>query len=114
VDDVVATANDYRDKLGFRYERFRGEPPCFTILERSGIHIILSQMATSGHMRPDAAADPEGSPWDAYILVATPMRSTKSSNTVEYASYDRDQPYHCRDFDIQDCNGYTLCFGHTI
>jgi len=27
VDDVVATANYYRDKLGFGYERFWGEPP---------------------------------------------------------------------------------------
>jgi hypothetical protein len=27
VDDVVATANLYRDKLGFTYERFWGDPP---------------------------------------------------------------------------------------
>ena len=27
VDDVVTTANYYRDKLGFHYERFWGEPP---------------------------------------------------------------------------------------
>jgi hypothetical protein len=24
----------------------------------------------------------------------------------------RDEPYGCRDFDIEDCNGYRLCFGH--
>ena len=29
VDDVVATANYYRDKLGFGYERFWNEPPSF-------------------------------------------------------------------------------------
>jgi len=29
VDDVVATANYYRDKLGFQYDRFWGEPPEF-------------------------------------------------------------------------------------
>jgi hypothetical protein len=29
VDDVVATANFYRDKMGFDYERFWGDPPCF-------------------------------------------------------------------------------------
>ena len=23
-----------------------------------------------------------------------------------------DQPYGCRDFDVEDCNGYRLCFGH--
>ena len=29
VDDVVATANYYRDELGFTYDRFFGEPPAF-------------------------------------------------------------------------------------
>ena len=29
VDDVVETANFYRDKLGFSYERFWGDPPRF-------------------------------------------------------------------------------------
>ena len=32
VKDVIASANDYRDKVGFSYERFWGEPPCFCIL----------------------------------------------------------------------------------
>jgi hypothetical protein len=43
VDDVVATANFYRDRLGFRYERFCGEPPCFTMVGRNGITIMLKQ-----------------------------------------------------------------------
>jgi hypothetical protein len=30
VADVVTTANYYLDKLGFKYERFWGEPPCST------------------------------------------------------------------------------------
>jgi uncharacterized glyoxalase superfamily protein PhnB len=25
-----------------------------------------------------------------------------------------EQPYGCRDFDVEDCNGYRLCFGHDI
>jgi uncharacterized glyoxalase superfamily protein PhnB len=25
-----------------------------------------------------------------------------------------DQPYGNRDFDVEDCNGYRLCFGHDI
>ena len=24
------------------------------------------------------------------------------------------QMYGCRDFEIRDCNGYTLCFGHNL
>jgi len=25
-----------------------------------------------------------------------------------------DQPYRCRDFEVEDCNGYRLCFGQTL
>src|SRR3989442_1610689 len=70
VDDVVATADFYRDKLGFAYERFWGEPPCFTMVERSGVVIMLSQTAAKGVMRPNhVAAGAERHPWDAYLWV---------------------------------------------
>ena len=41
VDDVVATANFYRDKLGFDYERFWGEPASFCMVYRDGVIIML-------------------------------------------------------------------------
>jgi hypothetical protein len=40
------------------------------------------------------------------------MRSFKNK-VVKIAREIFDQNYGCRDFDIQDCNGYRLCFGHT-
>lgn len=40
VPDVVATANYYRDTLGFSYERFWGEPPAFCMVQRGGIVIM--------------------------------------------------------------------------
>jgi hypothetical protein len=43
VDDVVATANYYRDRLGFRYERFWGDPPAFCTVTRAGVVIMLNQ-----------------------------------------------------------------------
>ena len=36
VDDVVGTANYYRDKLGFHYERFWNDPPSFCMVKRNG------------------------------------------------------------------------------
>src|SRR3954464_6892338 len=69
VDDVVATANFYRDKLGFQYDRFWGEPPCFCMVRRRGVVIMLSQSTRPGLMRPNRAADAEREPWDAYIWV---------------------------------------------
>jgi len=113
VDDVVATANFYRDKLGFEYERFWGEPPCFTMMYRSGITIMLSQLEKTGLMRPNSAVDPEASAWDAYIWVddADALYEEFKGKGVKIAREICDQPYNCRDFDIEDCNGYKLCFG---
>ncbi|HEY7405104.1 MAG TPA: VOC family protein [Candidatus Angelobacter sp.] len=113
VDDVVATANFYREKLGFQSDRFWGEPPCFTMMYRSGITIMLSQLEKTGLMRPNSAVDPEASAWDAYIWVddADALYEEFKGKGVRITREICDQPYHCRDFDIQDCNGYRLCFG---
>jgi predicted lactoylglutathione lyase len=67
VDDVVATANYYRDTLGFTFERFWGEPPCFCMVTRGGVVIMLSQSTSAGVMRPNHVADPKREAWDAYV-----------------------------------------------
>lgn len=114
VNDVVVTANFYRDKLGFHYERFWGEPPCFCMVKRSGIVIMLSQFEQPGSVRPNRLADPHGEAWDAYIWVdnADTLCSEFKAKGVTIARDLCDQPYGNRDFDIEDCNGYRLCFGH--
>ena len=114
VDDVVATAGYYRDQLGFRYDRFWGEPPCFCMVYRRGVVIMLSQLERTGVMRPNRTVDPEGSAWDAYIWVdkVDALNSEFKAKAVKIARDICDQPYGCRDFDIEDCNGYRLAFGH--
>jgi predicted enzyme related to lactoylglutathione lyase len=116
VDDVVATANYYRDRLGFGYERFWGEPPCFCMVRRSGVVIMLSQIGKTGAMRPNRLVDPEGEAWDAYIWIddADALHTEFKSRQVKITRDVCDQPYGCRDFDVEDCNGYRLCFGHDI
>ena len=116
VDDVVATANYYRDKLGFRYDRFWGEPASFCMVRRSGVVVMLSQLGATGVMRPNRLADPEGGAWDAYIWVddADALNTEFKSRDVKIARDICDQPYGCRDFDVEDCNGYRLCFGHDL
>jgi predicted enzyme related to lactoylglutathione lyase len=116
VDDVVTTANYYRDKLGFRYERFWGEPPCFCMVQRSGIVIMLGQLEVTGVMRPNRTVDPERGAWDAYIWIdnADALYAEFKSKGVIIARDVCDQPYGCRDFDVDDCNGYRLCFGQNL
>lgn len=115
VDDVVATANYYRDKLGFHYDRFWNDPPAFCMVKRGGIVIMLSQHER-GSMRPNHVVDPEGEAWDSYIWVddADALYAEYKKAGVKIVRDLCDQIYGCRDFDVEDCNGYRLCFGHPI
>jgi uncharacterized glyoxalase superfamily protein PhnB len=116
VDDVVATAAYYRDKLGFHYERLWGDPPSFCMVMRGGIIIMLAQSATPGAMRPNNLVEREGGAWDAYVWIddADALYEEFTAKGVTIARPICDQPYGNRDFDIEDCNGYRLCFGHDI
>jgi predicted enzyme related to lactoylglutathione lyase len=116
VNDVVASANYYRDKLGFHYERFWGDPPAFCMVKRNGIVIMLSQLGRAGAVHPNHHGDPQGEAWDAYIWVedADALHTEYESRGVRITRHLCDQPYGCRDFDVEDCNGYRLCFGHDI
>jgi predicted enzyme related to lactoylglutathione lyase len=116
VDDVVATANFYRDKLGFSYERFWGEPPCFCMVRRGGTTIMLKQVSGPGFMRPNRTPDPEDFTWDAYFWIddADALLAEYQAKGVKIVRPICDQEYFMREFDIEDCNGFRLCFGHDI
>jgi predicted enzyme related to lactoylglutathione lyase len=115
VDDVVASANFYRDKLGFHYDRLWGDPPGFAMVRRTGITIMLKQLA-AGSTRPNSTVDPEGELWDAYTWIedADSLYDEFKKNGVKIEREICNQDYGCRDFDIEDCNGYRLCFGQDI
>jgi len=68
VDDVAASAAYYRDVLDFRFDRLWGEPPCFVIVGRDGVEIMLKSVGEPGHARPNRTAHRETS-WDAYLWV---------------------------------------------
>ena len=116
VKDLVASANYYRDKLGFHYERLWNEPPSFAMVKRGGIIIMLSLNDDRGAIRPNRSVDPEGGAWDAYVWVddADALYAEFRAKGVTIARVPRDQEYGCRDFEIDDLNGYRLCFGHTL
>jgi predicted enzyme related to lactoylglutathione lyase len=116
VNDVVAAANYYRDKFGFSYSRFWNEPPSFCMVSRSGVVIMLAQNNQPGAIRPNRKVDPEGEAWDAYVWIddADQLHTEFVSKGVKITRAPCDQPYGCRDFDVEDCNGYRLCFGQNL
>ena len=116
VDDVIATADYYRDRLGFTYDRFWGDPPAFCMVERSCVVIMLGQFEESGHMRSNRSVDPGRGAWDAYLWVddADALHAEYVAKGVRITEPVGDRVYGCRDFEIADCNGYHLCFGHDL
>jgi predicted enzyme related to lactoylglutathione lyase len=83
---------------------------------RRSVVIMLSQLPVRGVMRPNRLVDPEGGAWDAYIYVddANALHDEFVGKGVKIVRGLCDQPYGNRDFDVEDCNGYRLCFGHDL
>ena len=114
VDDVTAAAEYYRDVLGFRYERLWGEPPSFCMAKRDGVVIMLKQTEQPGDKRPNQTIL-EGM-WDAYIWVANveALLAEFQQKGAKIRRGPEDTFYGCREIDVEDCNGYLLCFGQII
>ena len=114
VKDVVASANYYRDKIGFTYDRFWGEPPCFCILHRDGFHLMLSQVEDSRYIVPHYKVVEKM--WNVYYWVNDAQRLYEEVKargaTIDYDVCD--QPYGCREFGIQDLDGYDIAFGQDL
>ncbi len=114
VTDVVASANYYRDKLGFSYERFWGEPPSFCILWRDNFHIMLSQVEDSKFIVPHHKVVEKM--WNIYFWVddVEPLckELKERGATIDYDICDK--PYGCREFGVQDLDGYDIAFGQDI
>ena len=114
VKDVVASANYYRDKIGFTYDRFWGEPANFCILNRDGFHLMLSQVEDSKYIVPHYKVLEKM--WNVYFWVNDANKlheevKNRGAN-IDYGLCE--QPYGCREFGIQDLDGYDIAFGQDI
>ena len=112
VEDVVKTAEYYRDVLGFQFDRYWGEPPCFVILLRDSVEISLSNPGVcSPRSNRNVHAD---APWDAYVWVddlAALLEEVRSKG-AKIIRGPENTFYDTREIEIEDCNGYVICFGH--
>ena len=114
VKDVVAGANHYRDKMGFAYERFWGEPPSFVILHRDGMYIMLRQAADPKHVVPHWTVSDKL--WNIYFWVSD-VETLYNEFVFRGAKIDYglcDQPYGCREFGTQDLDEHDIGFGQVI
>jgi uncharacterized glyoxalase superfamily protein PhnB len=114
VKNVVVAANHYRDALGFEYKKFYGNPPGFVILCRDGMHLMLKQVSNPDLVAPHWTAS--AGLWNVYFWVSD-VEALHSEFVQRGAKIDYgicDQPYGCREFGIQDLDGYDIGFGQVV
>ena len=116
VDDISKSAAYYRDTLGFRFDRFWGDPPSFVIVRRDEIQIMLRQPSN-----PDMPTARPNKPlmrdsFDAYVYVRDVDRLYEefSNKGAKLLCEPCDHPHDCREFELEDLNGYVICFGQDL
>ncbi len=114
VADVVKSADYYRDKLGFSYERFWGEPPCFCMPRRDRHTVMLSQVDDPKHIIPHYKVVPKM--WNIYFWVddveAIFVEMKERGATIDYELCV--QEYGVKEFGVQDLDGYDIAFGQDL
>ena len=114
VRDVRASAAHYRDAMGFRFDRFYGEPASFVILGRDGMYVMLKSIEDAAAIVPRWHVSENL--WDMYFWVddvdALYAEFVDRGAKIDYGLCD--QPYGCREFGTQDLDGHDIGFGQVI
>ena len=111
VDDLQRSLSYYRDELGFDvdfvYESF------YAAVSRDGASIHLKCAPKSVDDRVHRKSNEH---LDAYIDVSDAeslFREISSGNAVVTKTLEQ-RPWQCRDFYVEDLDGYILCFSESI
>lgn len=122
VDNVESTKDFYVQQLGFQVD-WIGDPPFFAILSRDGVTIMIRQLRKPDLKRPNRIAYLEAgwhtdgaNAWDTYIWVddVKPLFEEYLSKNIQIVRTLEETDYGNLDFEIEDNNGYILCFGQTL
>ncbi len=120
VKDVKLSIDFYSNQLGFTID-YVGEGPKFSILSRGNFSVMLRQLSNDKYIRPNRIPFVKSGwhtngieAWDAYIWVADvdQLYYEFKSKGVTIIKPIQDTEYGNRDFEIEDIDGYILCFGH--
>jgi len=104
VSDVIAAADFYTDKLGFRPGFTWGDPPTMAGVNLGDVQIFLEQGT------PDPASGA------LYFVVgeADELYEFHRAGGVELVTEPGDRPYGLRDYTVRDLYGHILHFGHYV
>ncbi|HEX8764890.1 MAG TPA: VOC family protein [Candidatus Acidoferrum sp.] len=116
VDDLQASLDFYRSKLGFAISYSGGgngeSKDFFGIVERDSVMIMLKAVAPEIHPQPNRSRH-EWAPWDAYVHTSDPdtLYSEYLAKAVPMHKPLADTSDGLRAFEVVDNSGYVICFG---
>lgn len=116
VRDVAPAVAFYRDRLGFGIEFLGpGDDPCFAIVARDGVRIMLKAILPEIPPMPNPSRHPWAR-WDAYVHTADPdgLAAELASRGVVLHAPLADTPAQLRGFEVRDADGYVLFFGRSV
>lgn len=108
VPDVTATAEYYRDVLGFSIIGYALTPPVYGMVQRDGFQVHFAKAETALPNKEARKATTDFILWvpeiDAFYAE---LKSKGADITTEIIQ----RPYGSREFVVRDCNGYTILIG---
>lgn len=116
VADIHASLAYWGERLGFGHDGVWGEPPSFAIVRRAGTAVMLKQLVPAPAGRANHRLGGHDSPWDAYIWVgdADALHAEFVARGARITSAPYDAEHGCREFEVEDPDGYRICFGHVL
>lgn len=110
VPDVVATAEYYRDVLGFKILGYFGEPPVYSMVVRDGVEIHFGKAESAG----TSNAKVRSGSFDVYIWVSDveAMFEELKSSGADILEGPVKRIYDSTEVVARDCNGFVLTFAH--
>jgi uncharacterized glyoxalase superfamily protein PhnB len=108
VEDVVATAEYYRDVLGFEINGFWADPPVYAIVSRGGVEIHFGKSEKSGSSNSVVRS---GS-FDLYVWVddIEGLHKELMSASANVVEGPVKRVYESTEVVVKDLNGYVLVF----
>jgi hypothetical protein len=110
VPDVVASAEYYRDVLGFKIMGYWFDPPVFAIVARDNVELQLGKSDDRAPPSPNSVRR-EGS-LDAYIWVdhVDALYAELQGRSAKILEPPAMRVYKCYELVVEDNCGFRLCF----
>ena len=111
VRDVVATAEYYRDVLGFKILGYFLDPPVFAIVARDAAEIHLGKIDAGSDVAPNSVRR-KGLGTDAYVWTNDihSLHAELKDRGANITEGPIQRVYNCLELVVEDLNGFRLVF----